>query len=151
MSRYEFAPQTPRYRGTELDHSTGGAPFEGRVRGTRNIDRIDRGFAPGNTNDREINKTRGPWYHRPYYIPPGGFPINWTEAGPVRNELHMRTYTYRRESGQSFQFREGMHTMVPRQQAQQQNGKEKMTSARQNRLTVQRYRGQSYSNTTKVQ
>lgn len=150
MSRYEFAPQTPRYRGSKLSDSGGGPPFEGRIRDSRNVSQIDRGFAPGDTNDKLVNKSRGPWYHRPYYIPPP-IPVNWTQAGPVRNELHMRTYTYRKESGESFQYREGMHTMVPRQNAQKQIGKERMTSARQNRLTVQRYRGQSYSNTTKVQ
>lgn len=130
--------------------SLGGPPFGGRVHGAPGEDDINRPVYAGTQNDNQIRKDRGPWWHVEDVAP---YPAKreFTKAGPVRPELHMRTFAWRQQSGDSFQSREGMHTEIPKQQPQLLSGKETMQRARQNRLTVQVYRGQSYSQTTKPQ
>lgn len=142
----------PGGKGTEvgLGTSASGPPFSGRVLGAPGEDDINRPVYSGTQNDSSIRKDRGPWWHVEDVAP---YPAHreFTAAGPVRPELHMRTFSYRKWSGGSHQSHEGMHTQIPKQQPQLLSGKETMSRARQNRLTVQVYRGQSYSQTTKPQ
>ena len=113
---------------------------------------IDR--APGYTNDTLIRKTRGILYRKSYYIEPatGAGNLSWTNAGPVRDLPTTRfTRNLRPIVGGSNQVHEGMHTTLPTGQHQsggQLRGRTRMTPGYQNRLSVQRYRGQSFSQTT---
>lgn len=106
-----------------------------------------------NTNDQLIQRNRGPWMHVGYYLPPPVTEISWTAAGPARPELHMRQGGYRRWSGADNQFYEGMHSNGPAGTALTNKRileKVQMTPPVQNPITVPRYRGQSYSQTTRV-
>jgi hypothetical protein len=117
---------------------------------------------PGTSFDGQIIRERVPFYSATTRSAVGDSWVNWTEAGPVRAELHMRTTQYRHEVGSSqgrYPFiptspTGGRHTMTPHgvqrtaprfQETQQQTG------ARINRLSSARYSGQSYSQTTAVQ
>lgn len=112
---------------------------------------IDR--APGNTNDTLITRTRLYLWREPYYIPPAQAELSWTAAGPARS---MPTTRFNRNIrpivGGSNQEYEGAHTYLPtgQQGGNQLKGRKSMAPGKQNNLTVQRYRGQSYSATTKV-
>lgn len=134
--------------GNERNSSTGGPEFAGPV-GTHRVDVTHTRFM-GNSNDTLVVRDRGPWFHSSYYIGPGSGVVNWTEAGPSRPSLHLHRFNWRRVAGWSGQTREGMHTMIPSNNPQLQSGKQRMQRTSQNMLTVQRYRGQSYSQTTKV-
>lgn len=117
---------------------------------------------PGTEYDGGVRRDRMPWYNVGVRSPVGDSWVNWTEAGPPRAELHMRTTEWRQETGYgSRRFpvvpgspTGGMHTMVksgvdrtlPRFVETPQ-----MRGARINRLASSRYTGQSYSQTTAVQ
>lgn len=115
---------------------------------------IDR--APSGTNDTLIQRQRGIMYRRARYQPPGegGGTLSWTDAGPARDLPTTRfNRNWRPIVGGAHQYAEGQHTNLPTGQKQvggQLKGKSAMVAGRQNRLTVQRYRGQSYSQTTSV-
>lgn len=124
--------------------SAGGSPPVGRsVGGRRPIEYIGE---PDATNDQGITKMRGPWFHTGNMIPLAN-PIRWTEAGPIRPEMHFFTFSWRRWSGGAFQNREGLHTMLPRPGL---STRHQMMARGQNRLAIQRFRGQSFSQTTQV-
>lgn len=121
---------------------------------------------PGFVNDTELARQRQPFYSVGQYRAPGQGWVNWTEAGPPRAELHMRTGTIRTEAGTSnsrYPFvpgspTGGMHTMIPSGPASSRvvaprfvSGNPQMRGARQDRLASARYNGQSYSQTTQVQ
>lgn len=117
------------------------------------IDKKD--FVPGITNDELINREREYVYRRPYYIPPALGPGNmsWPDSGPAKD---LPTFRFNRNIrpivGGSHAVDWGRHTNIPSGQknGDQLAGKKKMRAGKQNRLTVQRYRGQSYSSTTQV-
>ena len=107
--------------------------------------------APGNTNDDLIVKIKNPWVHKEHAIDPPNTPANhsWTDDGPRRGELHLRTFTYRKEAGDSHQDTEGMHTVLPRVSTNKGSQKPRvMASGRQDRLTTVIFRGQTYSEGT---
>ncbi|MGH7240420.1 MAG: hypothetical protein ACREHG_10230 [Candidatus Saccharimonadales bacterium] len=105
---------------------------------------VDR--APLNRNDTTEVKDLQPWFHDSYYIPPAQSQPSWTAAGPARHEMHISTFRLRQMAGKYGQNQEGMHTNIPRPV---RSGRIQMQAGRQrNFLTVQRYRGQSYSETT---
>lgn len=122
---------------------------------------------PGTVNDGGIIRDRTPFYSTSHYIGAAQSWVNWTEAGPPRAELHMRTTEFREMDGNSrsrFPFipsspTGGMHTMTPsgpgsvRQTAGRYvgSGLPQMQAARVDRLASARYTGQSYSQTTAVQ
>lgn len=56
---------------------------------------------PGTINDAGIHRQQMPWYPNPTYQPAGDSWVNWTAAGPVRPELHMRDASYRLMEGNS--------------------------------------------------
>jgi hypothetical protein len=152
-------PLRNRNIGDIIGNSTGGA-----VAGPAILDRpgwqgayvgssIDR--APGNTNDSLITRTRNYLYRRAYYIPPatGSAEFNQTLSGAVRDIPTTRfNRNVRPIVGGSNQNMEGMHTYYPtgQQAGNKLAGKTRMRPGKQNTLTVQRYRGQSYSETTVV-
>lgn len=56
---------------------------------------------PGTVNDTGITRQQQPWYPMDTYTPAGDSWVNWTAAGPVRPELHMRDTSYRLMQGNS--------------------------------------------------
>jgi hypothetical protein len=56
---------------------------------------------PGTVNDTLIRRQQQPWYPSTTYTPAGDSWVNWTAAGPIRPELHMRDATYRLMQGNS--------------------------------------------------
>lgn len=147
-ARRGIVPSNNPGGGNERNLSQGGPPYEGPVVTLRPGVSYDR--APGNTNDTLIQYSRGPWFHQGYYIGPGQGVVDWTKSGPSRPSLHMWRRTWNPTAGWSGQTNEGMHTMIPAQNPQLQQGKTPMQRYQRPFLTVQRYRGQSYSQTTKV-
>lgn len=123
---------------------------------------------PGNGNDGGIVRDRRPFYSVSTGYVPGGLSwVNWTEAGPQRAELHMRTTDLRQMRGNShgrYPFvpgspTGGMHTMTPSGPGGSRQTRERfvgaglpqMRAARPDRLAPARYSGQSYSQTTSIQ
>lgn len=122
---------------------------------------------PGTSNDSRVQRERIPWYSVGQYRPAAESWVNWTEAGPPRAELHMRTTEYRPEAGSStsrYPFipsapTGGRHTMIPSgpggtpmtRERYVGAGLPQMRGARTDRLSSARYTGQSYSQTTAVQ
>lgn len=117
---------------------------------------------PGTAFDGRVRRDRGPYYQRAAYLPPPVTWVNWTAAGPVRPELHMRNVTMRPEVGSSrSRFpvvagapTGGMHTMTPSGASRtvpRYVSTPQMTTARQNRLSPGQYAGQTYSQTTRLQ
>lgn len=131
----------------------GGPPAIGRVRGGRPPVELVQGPAVANRSMETETRMRGAYWRTGNYIPARD-PLRWTEAGPIRPDMHMATYTYRRWSGGSHSDREGLHTgtPVPLTAARGKGSGKPRTMARPRRsaLTVQRYRGQTYSATTRV-
>lgn len=56
---------------------------------------------PGTTNDTGITRQQSAWYPSAQYTPAGNSWVNWTAAGPLRPELHMRDASYRLMEGNS--------------------------------------------------
>lgn len=56
---------------------------------------------PGTTNDTGIRRQQQPWYPSTQYTPAGNSWVNWTAAGPIRAELHMRDTSFRTMVGTS--------------------------------------------------
>jgi hypothetical protein len=108
-----------------------------------------RDIAPQNTQDRLIYKDKRAWYH---HSKGPSLPVNigaWDQSGPAPMSLRLKTFAFRDMAGWSGQRNEGLHTNIafsPRTLP----GRRAMTVRPQNRLTVARYRGQSYSSTTEV-
>ncbi len=116
---------------------------------------------PGTAFDQKVQRDRGPFFQQPHYTPPAESWVNWTEAGPLRPELHMRNVTMRTLVGNTksrFPVIDspttGMHTMgpsgtgrtLPRYVTTPQ-----MVGERQFRLSPGQYNGQTYSQTTQLQ
>lgn len=107
--------------------------------------------APGFLNDSGIVRIKDPWVHKEYSIPapigPADFDPHW--SGPSRSELHIKKFQYRKESGDSFQSSEGMHTMIPRFAASAKP--KQMQTGRVDRISPVNFQGQNYSQTTLIQ
>jgi hypothetical protein len=111
--------------------------------------------------DGELVRDRQPFYQRPVYVPPPVTWVNWTEAGPLRPELHMRNVTWRNMVGNSKSRypvvdtpTTGMHTTGPagvQRTVPRFVQTPQMTPARQFRLSPGQYSGQNYSQTTQLQ
>jgi hypothetical protein len=117
---------------------------------------------PGTVFDSQIIRDRGPFYQRPHYQPAAQSWVDWTGAGPLRPELHMRNATLREMVGNSHSRypvvntpTTGMHTMLPgpgsQRTVQRYVTTPQMTAARINRLAAGQYAGQTYSQTTRPQ
>lgn len=127
--------------------SSGGLPFIGRYR---------RGNESRPPDGYEFNtlffKTRGP-----FFVTGNTYPIADTvrqsEQGPARPGMRMATGSYRKWVGNSCSRFPGNHTWLREQVIDQKSiGTQKggMRGQRLNRLTVQQYRGQSYSQSTQI-
>ena len=153
-----YDESTPRSPGQD---ASGGLPQPGLVSGPvrsapGNLGRRGRpdySMPPASINDQQMFKERGPWFHAANMIPPAD-QVRWTDSGPIRLEMHQATFAYRPWSGHFFQNQEGLHTMLPAEhRAKLTKGSNKpyiTQRPRQNRLAFQRYRGQTYSQTTQV-
>lgn len=123
---------------------------------------------PDSINDVNVFKARGPVYHVPSMCPPAD-PIRWTDSGPLRPEMSMRTFAWTRWQNCSTQAARffgqdpktgrlnpsiGMHTNPPAPSTPDVNrGANKpywWKQPRQDRLSRQRYRGQGYSQLTSL-
>lgn len=144
-----FRPQSGYdERASRRNQQAGGQPFRGRRRGDRPP--IEYVQPPPTTHDMTIRRERGPWMHTGNYIPLAA-PLRQTEAGPIRPDMHMRTHQWRRWSGGQHGDRTGWHTMLPNtEQRAERSGRTQQQRRTQGRLTVQRFRGQSYSQSTQV-
>ena len=136
-SRTGLKPSNPRSR---QDAFTGEAMVNRRSMSVQDLD-------PMQTLDDGITKQKDAWWQHSNQSP---LPINfgnWPAAGPVSPTLRLKTFTWRRVP---FGRRNtGMHTNIafsPRTLP----GRDKMVARQQNRLTVARFRGQSFSQTTQV-
>ena len=113
-------------------------------------------FNPGNTNDTLINRQREYVYRRPHrgVVATGPGNISWADSGPTKD---LPTFRFNRNLrpivGGSHASRWGLHTNIPTGQriGNELSGRKKMKAGKQNRITVQRFRGQAYSSTTQVQ
>jgi hypothetical protein len=112
--------------------------------------------APGYTNDTLINRKREYIFRRPYAMPTATASgnISWRDSGPIKD---IPTFRFNRNIrplvGGAHPERWGLHTNIPsgvKSGTQQLPDRKKMKAGKQNRLTVQRYRGQSFSSTTQV-
>jgi hypothetical protein len=153
--------------------ASGGQPAAGIPRTLSTIGTsADR--APGDLQDGQIYRDRGPLFHSGYTTSgrDSGL-VDWTAAGPTRAELGAVNSTYRVMSGTSTtrgldkpfprggtqDQGHGLHTNPPRPQVAapmapqryQSRTNPVMRTGRQNRLANSRFNGQSYSQTTKPQ
>lgn len=119
-------------------------------------------FLPRTRNDATTVYDRTPYFSHSRFIPPAQGQVDWTRAGPVRPEMGMRNAVYRPEQGSSnsrFPYiaassTGGLHTVTPSaisRTAPRYVQTVQMQPARQNRLSPNRYHGQTYSATTVVQ
>jgi hypothetical protein len=121
-------------------------PFFGTAMVNRTSESV-RDRDPGNTLDDGVTKNKQAWWQHSNEGPLPKNIGNWTESGPVNPTLRLMTITWRRTSQGRRNL--GMHTNIawsPRNLP----GRESMVARSQNRLTVARYRGQSFSSTTTV-
>jgi hypothetical protein len=135
--------------GNLYGQSRGGVAFRGRVVGRPG--RAGDGSTanpPQNSNTTLNARARGGYYRESYYIAPANGWVNWTAAGPIRRIIREWNYNYRPVVASPRW--QGLHTNIPIQ-PRDQAGRARMQARRQNRLTVQRFRGQTYSQTTKLQ
>jgi hypothetical protein len=116
-------------------------------------DFVQQNFFSNNTNDQLITRDRGVLFREPaYFMPPqGSAQHNWTADGPSRS---IPTFRFNRNVrplvGGGHRDMWGQHTNIDAARQNQLEGKPRMRPARQSQLTVQRYRGQSYSATTQL-
>lgn len=98
-------------------------------------------------------RTRGPYFTVGNVIPLAD-PIRASEQGPERPRMHMSTGSFRIWAGTSNTRWHGGHTYMDAQYAESLKGgaskKGGMRGARLDRLTMQQYRGQTYSQSTKI-
>jgi hypothetical protein len=151
------------------DQDNGGRPALPRPRTIMNgmIDEVDR--FPGNANDELICRDRQAVYHVEYLSSgtDSGF-VNWSAAGPIRQELHTRNASLRTMVGNTNSRNfdpvptglgpqiqgHGMHSTPPAGVAQtlgRYGETQQMRRPRSNRLQPGQYTGQSYSETTRLQ
>lgn len=172
MTQLRYSPGTELYDpnpirgratniGTVYGHSRSFVPTQPQV-----LDRPGRwgnyegqtvDFAPSRARDALIIRQRAYIWRRADYVKPGDTPGNhsWVDDGPIRD---MPTTRFNRNirpaagSGLHDASDWGQHTNIPSGQksGNQLKGKAAMKAGRQNRLTVQRYRGQSFSSTTQI-
>lgn len=121
-------------------------PFDGGVMVNRRSQSV-KDLAPMDTLDDMNLKNKSPWWDTGNEIKP----INigdWPASGPQRPSLRLRTFDWRKGS-QPNSNGYGMHTNIDFSD-RTLAGHERMRRPQQDKLTVQRYRGQSFSSTTVV-
>lgn len=108
---------------------------------------------PGNRFDGRIQRDRFPYLQTDRFIPPAEGRANWTAAGPIRKELHVRNTGWRRWFGTGVPRFDGAHTNPP--QAMERTvarfqAVPQMRTTGQDRLVPGVYSGQTYSQLTTV-
>ncbi|QUH03830.1 hypothetical protein HUO13_26130 [Saccharopolyspora erythraea] len=121
-------------------------PFTGRTSGARPP--IEYAAPPPASFDQGIYRERGPWWHTGNYIPAAD-PMRWTDAGPLRPDMHQHTHQWRRTSGGAHSDRTGLHSPTPSTTGRDgRSGRAQQRRPVRSLLTFPRFRGQSYSDTT---
>lgn len=128
-----------------LNNSTGGRRYATPENGYDNYVLRD---PPKNNENNFIDQS--PWYHKSYTKAHTVDPGDWNASGPVRQALHFRTLRYRRFQGDFHSDSTGMHSRLPKNAVLKSNRPQTMAGGHTNLLTVNQYRGQSYSDTTLV-
>lgn len=142
----------PLTDGTIYGHSTGGVESHQIVTMPQRQDFTQMNRVPTSYNDTLIERDRTYLYRRPSYYYPGdgGGNHNWTADGPAKDLPTTRfNRNIRPLVGGGHRDMWGQHTNIVMVK-NGLTGKPRMRPGQQNRLTVQRYRGQSYSATTKL-
>lgn len=156
-----YDPKVIRRRPTDIrtvyGESTGGIAHQPAILNRperQNFNEMNReGTSAG--NDTLIKRIRMYVYRNANAIPAGlgAGNLNWTAAGPAKS---MPTTRFNRNVrplvGGGHRDMWGQHTDIisGAQSGNQLLGRSRMVPARVNRLTVQKYRGQSYSQTTQI-
>lgn len=120
-------------------------PFDGAVMVNRQSQAV-RDLAPQDTLDDLVYKNKKPWWDTGNQLLPKNIG-NWTASGPQRPTIRLRTFTWRK--GSQGNLNRGLHTNISHS-PRTLPGREKMVPGRQNRLTIARFRGQSFSSTTQI-
>lgn len=162
LSRLQRLTPRTEYRGPRRRDSSGGAtPCGPRRTLVAGMDGESTRHS-GTVNDTLIRRDHTAWFPSDRVSPVGDSWVNWTAAGPLRDELHMRTVNLRTMVGNTRsralanpQDRTvGLHT-DPRGpmagKVTRYGSKGTMAKGRQDRLLSGQYTGQSYSQTTKTQ
>lgn len=153
----------PADRRTPRRMTTPGGPIPRAVGMTSPGINRQRVRDPRYINDGRIRRDHSPWYPVDNVSGVGDASVNWTACGPPRPEMHTRMVNYRVMAGTSatrfipnpMDPTTGLHTRtapirsgnLPRIVG----GAPQMRPPRQDRLTVARYTGQTYSQTTRMQ
>lgn len=143
-------PRVAHPWGNRIAHSEGGMAAVNRVY-DHNFNQINR--QPHYTNANLIDYERDYKYRRAYSVPPAlaSGNMNWQDSGPTKDMPTTRfNRNWRPIVGGGHRYMWGMHTNINAARGNQLEGKPRMRPAGQNRLTVQRYRGQSYSQGTQL-
>lgn len=135
--------------GPRWAHDDGGPPQRGSyVRTTPFVPSLNT-----QQDGAEVWRTRGPYFTVGNVIPIAD-PIRPSEQGSERPRMHMATGSFRRWMGTSHTRFDGGHTYLDEQFSDSLKGgaskKGGMRGARLDRLTMQKYRGQTYSQLTQV-
>ncbi len=156
-ARQRAAPAANDTSSPRRNVSSGGIPF---ARGRTLIHGIEDNDAryPATVYDAQIVRDRGPFVRRPRVIPPGDGWVDWTRAGPLRPELHMRNVSMRTMVGNSASRypvvdtpSTGRHTMSPAgtaRTAERYVVTAQIMPGRQNRLAASQQRGNTFSQLT---
>lgn len=142
---------------TIFGKSTGGFPTQPDILNRPQRQNFtEENFTPNEYNDTLIERRRMYVYRNANAIGAGlgAGNLNWTAAGPAKSLPTTRfNRNWRPLVGGAHSDMWGQHTNIAtgqRQEGGQLAGKSRMRPAGINRLTVQRYRGQSFSQTTQL-
>lgn len=146
----------PSDEGTLFGHSQGGIAPQPHVLNRPELQNFTESNFGGaqDSNDTLIQRTRMYVYRNPNAIPAGLAAGNFdqTKSGPAKSLPTTRfNRNIRPIVGGGHRNMWGQHTNLNTGKAANQlKGRSRMKTGKQNNLTVQRYRGQSYSATTKL-
>lgn len=155
MAAHRITPPLPygkprdQFHGPRWAQDDGGPPQRGRLvrtqRSAPNLNTVE--------DNAEQTRMRGPYWTIGNVIPLAD-PIRASEQGPERPRMHMNTMEFRRWMGTSNTRFAGGHTYLDAQYTDSLMGgaskKGGMRGTRMDRLTMQQYRGQTYSQSTRV-
>jgi hypothetical protein len=156
-----YDPRVIKRRPTDIvdiiGNSTGGPPgFPPVLNRPQRQNFTEQAFIPNTgQNDQLIKRTRMYVYRNANAIPAGigAGNLSWVAAGPAKSIPTVRfNRNIRPIVGGGHRSMWGQHTNIDsgQKQGNQLAGRSRMKPAGTNRLTVQRYRGQSFSSTTQT-
>lgn len=155
----------PRDRTTPRRQTTTGGPVPMLSRPSRTIPGADNNYLrdPMYLNDSQIRRDHSNSWPTDSRHGVGDALVDWTACGPPRPELHTRIVNFRVMAGTSatrylpnpYDPTVGLHSRTHRSPLgniqRYEAGSPTIRPGRQDRLTVSRRTGQSYSQTTRVQ